>query len=112
MAATVASISFVVPYANDQLCVSRTEYNDTHQPMKLLPAAQFYCEDGQLNDYVSPPRRCSGLHFFRRLEESRCGQALLFFQPSEDSIKLLFHSEVRFAAAVSSHFVVCRLGSS
>ena len=54
MAATVASISFVVPYANDQLCVSRTEYNDTHQPMKLLPAAQFYCEDGQLNDYVSP----------------------------------------------------------
>ena len=62
MAATVASISFVVPYANDQLCVSRTEYNDTHEPMKLLPAAQFYCEDGQLNDYVSPRDVCSGLH--------------------------------------------------
>ena len=102
MAATVASISFVVPYANDQLCVSRTEYNDTHEPMKLLPAAQFYCEDGQLNDYVSPRDVALGCI---RPEESRCEQALLFFQPSEDSIKLLFHSEVRFAAAVSSHFV-------
>ena len=72
VAATVASISFVVPYANDQLCVSRTEYNDTHEPMKLLPAAQFYCEDGQLNDYVSP----RSVHAFRTPGVSWAGKTV------------------------------------
>ena len=52
VAATVATISFVVPYFNDELCTAKARYEDSHAPVELLPAAQFYCEDDQLNDYA------------------------------------------------------------
>ena len=52
VAATVATLSFVVPYFNDELCTAKARYEDSHAPVELLPAAQFYCEDDQLNDYA------------------------------------------------------------
>ena len=86
--ATVATVSFVMPYKNDQLCTSKTHFETPNAPLDLLPAAQFYCGTDangveELNDY-----------------------ALLFFQPSEESIKMLFHSEENLTKASLIWFTV------
>jgi hypothetical protein len=86
VATVCATIMFLVPYFNDQKCHDANHFmppQAASEGVKLLKAAQFYCPDpsgiasGQptrLNDY-----------------------ALLFFQPSEDSIKMLFHATGNFA---------------
>ena len=86
--ATVATVSFIVPYKNDGTCTAKTHFENPSAPLDLLPAAQFYCgvdEHGveELNDY-----------------------ALLFFQPSEQSIKMLFHSEENLTKASLVWFTV------
>lgn len=150
--AVVASVSFIVPYKNDQVCTSKTHFQNPHAPLDLLPAAEFYCSvdengvemlNGRPNHYqicstfalfYSTFTRCCSIllrfppavafvlipyeHFSeKRLLAFTCisdrfivccaaDYALLFFQPSEQSIKMLFHSEENLTKASLVWFTV------
>jgi H+/Cl- antiporter ClcA len=79
IAMAVSVLSFGVAYLNRGSCVEKTRFEETRTGqmvgLELEAFTSFYCPKGKqgqdmVNDY-----------------------ALLFFQPAEDTIKMLFHSE-------------------
>lgn len=103
VALTVALIAFAIPYFsvtnNVSSCISKTKFEEPGKPggVEIPSFSTFYCADTVGNTTSDNP---SGE--IKMVND----YALLFFQPSEDTIKMLFHSMEDFTIGSLAVFSV------
>jgi H+/Cl- antiporter ClcA len=93
VAMTAAVIAFVIPYISIKMgnpCISKTKFEEPGKPggVKIQSFSTFYCPDAPSNNSSD-----GGTGDIPTVND----YALLFFQPSEDTIKMLFHSDQDFS---------------